>query len=58
MSNSTAIWSNIVLLHLWGAVNYIKPGWLPTLAGVLTLLIVISLVCHQDKPDAATGSPR
>jgi hypothetical protein len=38
--DNVALWGNIVLLHLWGAVGYLKPGWLPAIAGVVQVVLL------------------
>ena len=42
--DDVALWGNIVLLNLWGAVGYLKPGWFPAMAGVLQLVILLAMV--------------
>jgi len=32
-----------VLLHLWGAVGYLKPGWLPAAAGVAQFVMCLAV---------------
>ena len=41
--DDVALWGNIVLLHLWGAVVYLKPGWFPAIAGVAQLLVLLAM---------------
>ena len=42
--DDVALWGNIVLLHLWGAVGYLKPGFLPAMAGALQLVVLLAFV--------------
>ncbi len=42
--DDVTLWGNIVLLHLWGAVGYLKPGWLPAMAGVMQLVILLAMI--------------
>ena len=42
-ANSAALWGNLVLLHLWAAVGYVKPGWFPAMAGVIQLVLLCSV---------------
>lgn len=35
--DDVALWANIALFNLWGAVGYLKPGWLPATLGVTVL---------------------
>ena len=43
-----ALWGNIVLLHLWGAVGYLKPGWFPAAVGAAQLVILVAMM-YQDS---------
>ena len=43
-TDDAEVWANIVLLHLWGAVGYLKPGLLPIAAGALQLVVLISVL--------------
>lgn len=50
--DDAALWGCAVLVHLWSAVFYLKPGWIPALAG-LAQLVVLCCVYLDSKP--ATG---
>ena len=41
--DDVALWANIVLLHMWGAVGYLKPGWMPAMAGVVQLVLLLAV---------------
>ena len=50
--DKVALWGNIVLLHLWGAVNYLKPGWFPMMAGVVQVVLLLAMyraMCLREK---------
>ena len=37
--DDVALCGSIVLVHLWGAVGYLKPGWFPAMAGTAQLVL-------------------
>lgn len=56
--NDVALWGSIVLLQLWGAVGYLKPGWLPALAGLAQLVLTCAIYFDRnaDAPPAGKKS--
>lgn len=52
--DDAALWGSIVLLHLWGAVGYIKPGWLPAVAGVAQLILLLAVYYSRLLSGRAT----
>jgi len=49
--NDVALWGSIVVLQLWGAVGYLKPGWLPALAGLAQLALTCAI--YFDRQTSA-----
>ena len=54
--DDVALWGNIVLLHLWGAVGYLKPGWFPALAGAAQVVLLCAMVYADRLQAKAAGS--
>jgi hypothetical protein len=51
------LWANVLLLHLWGAVGYLKPGLLPTVAGFAQLVMLCALYHHRKLHERLTTTP-
>jgi len=47
--DNIALWGNIVLVHLWGAVFYLKPGLLPILAGIVQIVVLCAMFIERLK---------
>lgn len=50
--DSTSLWGNLLMAHVWGAATWVRPGWLPASLALVSLVIA-GLIMYEDRITAA-----
>ena len=43
-----ALWGNLLMVHVWGAACWVRPGWFPAAAALVSILIA-GLILYEDQ---------
>ena len=47
-----ALWASLLMVHVWCAATWVRPGWLPALLALVSLVIA-GLIMYEDRIAAA-----
>ena len=46
--DNVALWGNLLMVHVWGAACWVRPGWFPAAAALVSILIA-GLILYEDQ---------